>query len=83
MFGKKRHISIPRFYCMEYSEGNKKMTIDMDFRDPKLYLSKSLITHWDAPYESEDLPEEKRDEIYRYIKEHLIKKFGQEKIVEE
>ena len=83
MFKGKRKISIPHFYCMEYSEGKRTMTIDIDFRDTQLFLSKSLIKCWNSPYESDAISDEKRDEIYEYIKDFLVKKFGQEKIVEE
>ena len=83
MFFSIKKISIPHFYCMEYSEGGRTMTIDIDFREPEIYISKSLITKWNSPYENENITVEKRNEIYKELKLYLIKRFGKDKVIEE
>lgn len=67
-------IKIPHFYCMEYYEGEKKMIIEMDFRESKHFLSKELITHWEVPYQEEGISEEKKKEILSNIYEFLLSK---------
>ncbi len=42
-------ISIPHFYCLEYKENNCKLILDIDFRDPIIYLDISQIKNWEPP----------------------------------
>ena len=56
-------ISIPHFYCMEYTEGNKTMKLDIDFRDTIIYLNIDLITHWKPPYDEELIQIDKKKSI--------------------
>ena len=64
-------IKIPHFWCLEYYEGDKKMTVDIDFRDPVLYLNTKLITRWDEPFEKETITDEEKKRIIRNIKYEL------------
>ena len=64
-------IKIPHFWCLEYYEGDKKMTVDIDFRDPVLYLNTKLITRWDEPFEKETITDEEKKRIVRNIKDEL------------
>ena len=64
-------IKIPHFWCLEYYEGDKKMTVEIDFRDPVLYLNTKLITRWDEPFEKETITDEEKKRIIRNIKYEL------------
>lgn len=67
-------ISVPHFYNLVYEEKNKKMIINIDFRDPILYLDSTLITHWEAPFENEIISKEEKikilKNIYKYLRRH-------------
>lgn len=56
-------IAIPHFWCLEYYEGNKKMTVDIDFRDEKYYLNTKLISSWEAPFENEIITNDEKGEL--------------------
>lgn len=75
-------INIPHFYCMEYTEDNKKLIIDIDFRESKIFIGKSLIKKWEKPYDDEKISEERRDEIYKNIKEYLLKSYNLDDLIE-
>ena len=47
------------------------MTVDIDFRDPVLYLNTKLITRWDEPFEKETITDEEKKRIIRNIKYEL------------
>lgn len=70
---KNYEINIPHFYCLDYYEGRKKMTLDIDFRDSIIYLNKELIDKWDSPYDVEVINTDKKLEIinniYLYLSE--------------
>lgn len=70
--GKDYHIEIPHFYSFKYYEGDKKMVIELDFRDQYLYLTPSLITRWQEPYENPDISCEDKFRILHNIQECLI-----------
>lgn len=76
-------ISIPHFYCLEYREGGKKLIVDIDFREPKIFLGKGLIKAWAPPYQEEKISKKKKEEIYRNIKKYLLERYGEENIIEE
>ena len=42
---KKISIDIPHFYCLEYKEDEKRLIVEIDFREPEIWISKSLIQH--------------------------------------
>lgn len=75
-------ISIPHFYCLEYIEDNKKLIVDIDFREAKIRIGKSLIKKWEKPYDGEEISEEKREEIYKTIMEYLLKSYSLEDLIE-
>jgi hypothetical protein len=79
---KRINIDIPHFYCLEYIENEKRMYVDIDFREPKIYIGKSLIKKWEPPYESEEITEEMREEIYKNIKKYLLDRFSSQDILE-
>ena len=68
MTGHKEYsIVVPHFYCLEYSEDDKKLIVDMDFREGYFVLSPQLITHWEKPYENIDIGiNEKKKNIIEY-----------------
>ena len=47
------------------------MTVDIDFRDPVLYLNTKLITRQDEPLEKETITDEEKKRIIRNIKYEL------------
>lgn len=59
---------------MEYIEGDKKMIIEMDFRESRFVLNKTLISNWEAPYQNEKISEKKKEEILNNIYEFLLSK---------
>ncbi|MEG0614101.1 MAG: hypothetical protein RR486_16515 [Clostridium sp.] len=75
-------ISIPHFYCLEYVENEKKMYLDIDFRESKILIGKSLIKKWRPPYENIVITEEDRNRIYLNIKGYLLNRYPQENILE-
>ena len=49
---KKISIDIPHFYCLEYKEDEKRLIVEIDFREPEIWISKSLIQRWEPPFQS-------------------------------
>lgn len=70
----KYKIEVPHFYCLEYFEGQKKMAIEMDFRENYFILNNSLITTWEPPYQNEIINENKKREILHNIYDFLLTK---------
>ncbi|HIV53843.1 MAG TPA: hypothetical protein H9748_10330 [Candidatus Mediterraneibacter norwichensis] len=75
-------INIPHFYYLEYVENEKKMYLDIDFRESRILIGKSLIKKWESPYEHIEITEEDRNRIYFNIKNYLLKRYPQEDILE-
>lgn len=73
-------VEIPHFYCMEYIEGDHKMIIDMDFRDPELEISIIDIKSWNPPYQNEEISKEKKQQILINVYKYLIQNKMFEKI---
>ena len=67
-------IEVPHFYCLEYYEVEKKMIIEMDFRESYFILKKNIITHWEPPYQNEIISDEKKREILNNVYEFLLTK---------
>ena len=65
-------ISITHCYCLEYYEVEKKMMIELDFREPYYILAPELINHWEKPYENIEIDPEKKQRILRNIREYLL-----------
>lgn len=66
------YIKIPHFYSFEYYEGDKKMVIELDFRDQYLYLTPILITKWQEPYQNLDITCKDKMNILHNIRECLV-----------
>jgi len=66
------NIAIPHFYCLEYIEDNKTMNVEIDFRDPVIYLNDSLINTWNPPNDAiiMNLPLNSLDDMKQFAK-HL------------
>lgn len=65
-------IKVPHFYCLEYYEGEKKMIVELDFRDLISYLSPRMIKQWEKPYEDVEITMEDRRRILQNIKRYLL-----------
>lgn len=74
-------IRIPHFYCLEYYEGNKKMVLDIDFREKQIVLSRDMIKNWENPYENITLQDKEKRRILENIRNYLLKNNSPERIV--
>lgn len=66
------HITIPHFYCLEYYEENKKMILDIDFREPTIYLEPCLVKNWEPPFDNEVIHIKEKRRIIHNIYDYLI-----------
>ena len=57
----------------EYREGDRRaiVPVDNDFIQRRAYLRKDTVIKWNPPYETEVIPEEKRQEILQNVFEAL------------
>ncbi len=67
-------INVPHFYCLEYCEEDKKMIVEMDFREDYFFLSLKLIAHWEKPYDTIIIEDEEKIRILLNIREFLLTK---------
>ena len=67
-------IKVPHFYCLEYFEDDKKLIVEMDFREDFFYLTPQLIKHWEAPYCDMEIGIEERKRILLNIRQFLLTK---------
>ncbi len=74
MDNKTYSIDVPHFYCLEYREADKKMFVEMDFREDIFILSTDLITHWEKPYENIRIEDKDKKRILFNIEEFLLTK---------
>jgi hypothetical protein len=74
-------IAIPHFYCLEYSEENQKMIIDVDFREKPLYISPSMIRKWEDPYQEISIDEDDKLRIINNIKQYLLEERGFSEVI--
>lgn len=58
------------------------MIIDIDFRESKILIGKSLIKRWEPPYQLVEITEEMKEDIYKNIKKYLLKRYKPEDILE-
>ena len=65
-------ITIPHFYCLEYSEQDKIMNVDIDFRDSIIYLNTCIISNWNPPHDSIILNENEKVDILNNIYNYLV-----------
>lgn len=71
---KEYYIKVPHFYCLEYYEGEKKMIVEMDFREGYFILDPLLITHWEKPYENIEVDINDKKRILLNIRQFLLTK---------
>lgn len=71
---KEYYIKVPHFYCLEYFEADKRMIVEMDFREDYFYLAPQLITHWEKPYDDVEITIEDRKRILLNIRQFLLTK---------
>lgn len=69
---KKYHIEVPHFYCLEYYENDKKMIVELDFRETLFFLNKKLIKHWEEPNKEEIITEVDKERILFNIRDFLL-----------
>lgn len=67
-------IKVPHFYCLEYFEGDKKLVVEMDFRESRFELNKDIITKWEPPYQNEIINNDDKREILKNIYDFLLTK---------
>ena len=69
-------ISIPHFYCLEYREKDRTMLLEIDFRDPLIYLEDALVTGWESPNENEKIAPDEKKRILSNIYDYLVRQRG-------
>lgn len=69
--GHKYNVKINHFYCLEYSENDHVMNVEIDFRDPIPVLSIKTIESWNPPYDNEEISESKKQIIFENIYGYL------------
>jgi hypothetical protein len=69
-------IRIPHFYCLEYREGERKLIIDIDFRDPVIYLDDALALTWTGAHAPEPITGADRRRILDNIYDYLVRQRG-------
>ena len=48
------------------------MILDIDFRDPVIYLESVLVKNWEPPFDTELVTEKEKKRILRNIYDYLI-----------
>ena len=79
---KKISIDIPHFYCLEYKEDEKRLIVEIDFREPEIWIRKSLIQRCEPPIQSVRITEQEKEEIYTNIKQFLLERYPARAILE-
>lgn len=75
------YIKIPHFYSFEYYDGDKKMVIELDFRDRILYLDADMITKWEKPFDDLEISHEEKLRILNNIRECLLERRRPEEVI--
>lgn len=75
------YIKIPHFYSFEYYQGDKKMIIELDFRDRILHLDIDLITKWEKPFYDLEISREEKLKILYNIRECLLERWLPEEVI--
>jgi translation elongation factor EF-Tu-like GTPase len=73
-------IRIPHFYCLEYEERGRVMLLEIDFRDPVLYLDSALVTGWQAPADKEVVTPTDKVRILTNVYDYLVRQRGFDKV---
>lgn len=79
--GKNYYIKTLHFYSFEYHENGRTMVIDLDFRDRILYLTPTMITKWEKPYDSSEISYGKKLQILHNIRECLLERRRPEEVI--
>lgn len=66
-YGTDYFVEIPSTFYLHYSEGRKRLRIEMDFRDEFPVLSHRAVVSWDLPHSGDPISDEKRKEILEHI----------------
>ena len=74
-------VSIPHFYCLEYSEEDRKMKIEIDFREKPIYLSTAMIISWENPNQEIVIDEDEKIRILNNIKRYLSEERGFSEVI--
>ena len=69
-------ISIPHFYCLEYREAGRLLVVDIDFRDPVIYLDDVPPLVWAEPHSSEPMGPGERKRILDNVYDYLVLQRG-------
>ncbi len=69
-------IRIPHFYCLEYEEQGRVMLLEIDFRDPVLYLDRALVTHWRPPDHELEIGPTDKARIISNVYDYLVRQRG-------
>jgi len=69
-------IRIPHFYCLEYQENGRTIMLEIDFRDPVLYLDDELVTQWEPPYDGEKIAVAEKKRILANVYDYLVRQRG-------
>ncbi len=85
VYGQDFLVSIPHYYCLEYTEGDHVMEVEIDFRNPVPCLDGKAIKAWRPPYDKENIGSNKKKSIMRNIIEYLqvVKGFPAVEIINE
>lgn len=63
----KFRVNVPKFSCVEYTENDHKLLLDIDAREDVVNLYYDLISHWEEPYAQEIIPPEEKEQILTNI----------------
>jgi hypothetical protein len=69
-------IRIPHFYCLKYREKDREMLMEIDFRDPVIYLDEALVTTWEAPYAGDVIAPADKKRILANVYDYLVRQRG-------
>ena len=73
-------IRIPHFYCLEYQEQGRVMLLEIDFRDPVIYLNRALVTGWQPPYHQLTIAPTDKASILSNVYDYLARQRGFDKV---
>jgi hypothetical protein len=69
-------ISIPHFYSLEYRVRDRVLLMEIDFRDPVIYLEEALVTKWEEPYAGEAISPDEKKRILANVYDYLVRQRG-------
>lgn len=78
---KNYYIKTLHFYSFEYHENDKVMIIELDFRDKILYLTPTMITKWEKPFDDLKISHEEKLRILNNIRECLLERRRPEEVI--